>query len=86
MGQYLAHTSAAAHAEITHAAESLRWYLIQWAKEVDALAREGVYIDQGCAACAQSTLQWMQLLASNWPGAPVNPKAKPAPKLKYQSG
>lgn len=72
MSKQLADTCNATHTAIAQAADALRWYLIQWGKEAEAMARDGAVVDYGCTECAQSALRWMQYLDANWPGLPVD--------------
>jgi hypothetical protein len=85
MGQHLINSSAITHAGIAHAAEALRWHLIQWCKEAEAMARDGAVVDFGCTECAQSTLKWMQFLAANWPGMPVDTSPATQRQLKREA-
>lgn len=85
MGQQLADTCNAAHTTIAQAADALRWYLIQWGREAEAMARDGAVVDYGFTECAQSTLKWMQFLAANWPGMPVDTRQAAQRQLKRQT-
>jgi|GEM_PF-5687293 len=78
MYQQLANSSTCAHAGIAQAADALRWYLIQWCKEAESMARAGARIDHNSIDGAQLTLSALQYLNNHWPGLPVDATPIPA--------